>query len=170
MFLSTICNVLGASPFASSLSSLTMELLPLISQVGQGIRTFQAGPITPAVTYAFELDLMRLLREVGRVIVQAVFNRLEPEDAEQAAPSLDFDDNVYRRRDRSPRRQGIGTRFGTIALERIRYEPCDGDLGLTSIFPLEMRLGIVSGKATLALADRLGQWTAQHTQIGRAHV
>jgi hypothetical protein len=164
MFLSTICNVLGASPFASSLSSLTMELLPLISQVGQGIRTFQAGPITPAVTYAFELDLMRLLREVGRVIVQAVFNRLEPEDAEQAAPSLDFDDNVYRRRDRSPRRQGIGTRFGTIALERIRYEPCDGDLGLTSLFPLEMRLGIVSGKATLGLADRLGQWTAQHTQ------
>jgi hypothetical protein len=77
---------------------------------------------------------------------------------------LDFDDNVYRRRDRSPRRQGIGTRFGTIALERIRYEPCDADLGLASLFPLEMRLGIVSGKATLALADRLGQWTAQHTQ------
>jgi hypothetical protein len=164
MSLSTICNVLGASPFASSLLSLTMELLPLISQVGQGIRTFQAGPVTPATTYAFELGLDRLLREIGRVIVQAVFNRLEPEDVEQAAPSLDFDDNVYRRRDRSPRRQGIGTRFGTIALERIRYEPCDGDLGLTSLFPLEMRLGIVSGKATLALADRLGQWTAQHTQ------
>jgi hypothetical protein len=97
-------------------------------------------------------------------MVQAVFNRLEPEDTKQDAPSLDFDDNVYRRRDRSPRREGIGTRFGTIALERIRYEPCDGDFGLPSLFPLEMRLGIVSGKATLALADRLGQWTAQHTQ------
>jgi hypothetical protein len=59
---------------------------------------------------------------------------------------------------------GIGTRFGIIALERIRYEPCDAGIGLTSLFPLEMRLGIVGGKATLALADRLGQWTAQHTQ------
>ena len=164
MSLSTICNVLKASPFASALLSLTMELLPLITQVGQGIRAFQTGPITPATTHAFELDLERWLLEIGRVILQAVFNGLEPEDCNQAAPSLDFDDNVYRRRDRSPRRQGIGTRFGTIALERIRYEPCDADLGLTSLFPLEMRLGIVSGKATLALADRLGQWTAQHTQ------
>ena len=164
MSLSTICNVLKASPFASALLCLTMELLPLIAQVGQGIRAFQTGAITPATTYAFELDLERWLLEIGRVILQAIFNRLEPADAEQAAPSLDFDDNVYRRRERSPRRQGIGTRFGTIALERIRYEPCDADLGLTSLFPLELRLGIVSGKATLALADRLGQWTAQHTQ------
>jgi len=164
MSLSTICTVLKASPFASALLSLTMELLPLIAQVGQGIRTFQTGFITPAAAYAFEVELERLLREIGRVILQAVFNGLEPEDCEKAAPSLDFDDNVFRRRGRSPRRQGIGTRFGTITLERIRYEPCDADLGLTSLFPLEMRLGIVSGKATLALADRLGQWTAQHTQ------
>jgi hypothetical protein len=164
MSLFTICNVLKASPFASALLSLTMKLLPLVAQVGQEIRAFQTGPITPEATFAFELELERLLCEIGRVILQAVFNGLELEDSEQAAPSLDFDDNVYRRRDRSPRRQGIGTRFGTIALERIRYEPCDADLGLTSLFPLEMRLGIVSGKATLALADRLGQWTAQHTQ------
>jgi hypothetical protein len=141
-----------------------MELLPLISQIGQGIRAFQTGSITPAAAYAFEVELGRQLDEIGRLTLQAVFNRLEPEDAEPATASLDLDDNVYRRRERSPRRQGIGTRFGTIALERLRYEPRDADLGLTSLFPLEMRLGIVSGKATLALADRLGQWTAQHTQ------
>ena len=164
MTLSIICTVLKATPFASSLLSLTVELLPLIGQVGQAMRTFQGGPITPAAAQAFELELERLLCEIGRVILQAIFNRLEPEDAEQAAPSLDFDNNVYRRRDRSPRREGIGTRFGIITLERIRYEPRDADLGLPSLFPLEMRLGIVSGKATLALADRLGQWTAQHTQ------
>jgi hypothetical protein len=164
MSLSTICNVLTASPFTSSLLSLTVQLLPLIAQVGQAIRTFQGGRITPGTTQAFEVELERLLCEIGRVIVQAVFNRLEPEDPQQAAPLLDFDDNVYRRRDRSPRREGIGTRFGIITLERIRYEPCDGDLGLPSLFPLEMRLGLVSGKATLALADRLGQWTAQHPQ------
>jgi hypothetical protein len=141
-----------------------MELLPLIVQMGQAIDTFRSGPITPAATYAFEVELERQLDEIGRVSLQAVFNHLEPEVVEQAAPSLDFDDNVYRRRDRSPRREGIGTRFGTITLERIRYEPRDADFGLASLFPLEMRLGIVSGKATLGLADRLGQWTAQHTQ------
>jgi hypothetical protein len=164
MTLSTICTALAASPFASSLLSLTVELLPLIAQAGQAIWNFQTGSITPAATYAFEVELERRLDEVGRAILQAVFNRLEPEEPEQAAPSLDFDGNVYRCRGRSPRREGIGTRFGTIALERTRYEPCDADLGLPSIFPLEMRLGIISGKATLGLADRLGQWTAQHTQ------
>jgi hypothetical protein len=163
MTLSTICTVLKASPFASSLLFLTVELLPLIGQIGQAVRAFEGGPITPAAAHAFEIDLERLLCEIGRVILQAIFNRLEPEEAEQP-PTLDFDDNVYRRRDRSPRRDGIGTRFGIITLERLRYEPRDADLGLPSLFPLEMRLGIVSGKATLALADRLGQWTAQHTQ------
>ena len=143
---------------------MTMKWLPVILEMGQAIRTFQTGPITPAATHAFEIDVERLLDEIGRVILQTVFNGLEPEDAKQASPSLSFDDNVYRRRDRSPRREGVGTRFGVITLERIRYEPCDADLGLASLFPLEMRLGIVSGKATLALADRLGQWTAQHTQ------
>ena len=122
---SIICNVLAASPFASSLSSLTMELLPLISLLGQGIHTFQTGPITPAATQAFEIELEQRLHEIGRVILQVVFNHLEPEDPQQAAPSLHFDDNVYRRRERSRRRQGVGTRFGVITLERIRYEPCD---------------------------------------------
>jgi hypothetical protein len=35
---------------------------------------------------------------------------------------------------------------------------------LLSVFPLEMRLGIVVGKATLGLAERIGKWTAQYTQ------
>ena len=96
---------------------------------------------TPAAMHAFEIELEQLLREIGRVILQAVFNRLEPADPQQAAPSLNFDDNVYRRRERSPRRQGVGTRFGIITLERIRYEPCDADLGLSSLFPLADSFG-----------------------------
>jgi hypothetical protein len=84
MSLFTICNVLKASPFASALLSLTVELLPLVAQVGQKIRAFQTGPITPATTHAFELDLERWLLEIGRVILQVVFNGLEPEDCELA--------------------------------------------------------------------------------------
>ncbi len=161
---STIYSLLAATPFASSLWSLTVELLPLIRAVGQGIVAFRTEPIAPAATHAFEIELQRLLREIGRVIVQWVFNRLDPEQVDHAPLWFNCEGNLYRRRERSPRRLGVGTLFGTITLERIRYEPADGGVGLLSVFPLEMRLGIVVGKATLGLAERVGKWTAQYTQ------
>lgn len=161
---STNYPVLAATPFATSLWSLTVALLPLIREIGEGTVAFRTAAITPAAIHAWEAELLRLLREVGRVIVQWVVNRLESEPHEQAPWLFPFDGNVYRRRERSPHRQGIGTLFGVITLERLRYEPCDAGIGLTSVFPLEMRLGIVAGKATLGLAERIGKWTAQHTQ------
>lgn len=161
---STIYALLAATPFASSLWLLTVALLPLIGQIGRGIVAFWTKPTTPDAAHAWEVELQRLLREVGRVIVEWVLNRLEPEQANQAPWLLHFDGNVYRRRACSPRRQGVGTLFGVISLERLRYEPYDAGIGLPCVFPLEMRLGIVAGKATLGLAERVGQWTAQHTQ------
>lgn len=164
MTLFTIAALLLATPFASSLFFLTLEVLPLVGQLGQVICAFRQGPITPVTCDAFETNVQRLLREIGRLILQGVLNRLEPEDPQQATPLLSFEQTSYRRRERSPRRQGVATRFGIITLWRLRYEPCDAGLGLASIFPLEMRLGIVAGKATPALANRVGVWTAQYTQ------
>jgi hypothetical protein len=153
-----------ATPFAASLLQLTIELLPWIAQLGLRIVTFREGPITPVTSHAFERDLQDLLREMGRIIFQWVCNNLESSDLSQAPDLVTFDHNVYRRRPPSPRRGGIATLFGIIALQRIRYEPCDAGVGLTCLFPLEQRLGIVVGKATVALANRVGQWTAQYTQ------
>jgi hypothetical protein len=164
MNLSTICPLLLASPFVASLLELTIELLPWVVRLGQRIVTFRQGPITPVTSHAFERDLQDLLREMGRVILQWVFNHLETSDLSQVPALVDFDHTVYRRRPRSPRRGGIATLFGIISLSRIRYEPCDAGVGLTCIFPLEQRLGIVVGKATTALASRVGMWTAQYTQ------
>ena len=164
MFRSTMFALWSASPFASSLGSLSVALLPLIREIGQGIVAFRTAAVTSESAHAWEKDLQRLLREVGRVIVEWVFNRLDPERAEQAPEQIECDGGIYRRRERSPRRGGIGTLFGVIALGRIRYEPCDTEVGLTCVFPLERRLGLVFGKATLGLAERIGQWTAQHTQ------
>ena len=162
MTLSTISVALLATPFATSLLDLTIDLLPLIGQLGLRIVRFRSGPITPATTHAYELDLHALLQEIGRVILQWTVNHLE---SEELSPALvDFDNNVYRRRDPSPRRGGIASLFGIIILWRIRYEPCDAGIGIPCIFPLEQRLGIVADNATLALADRVGKWTAQHTQ------
>jgi hypothetical protein len=164
MNLSTICPLLLASPFVASLLELTIELLPWVVRLGQRIVTFRQGPLTPVTSHAFEGDLQDLLREMGRVILQWVFNHLETSDLSQSPALVHFDRNVYRRRPRSRRRGGIATLFGIISLSRIRYEPCDAGVGLTCIFPLEQRLGIVVGKATTALASRVGMWTAQYTQ------
>src|SRR5208283_3057806 len=151
MTLSTICPLLLATPFAASLFELTIELLPLIAKVGLRTVAFRQGTITPAASHAFERDLQELLREIGRVIVQWVYNHLESSDLSQAPALIHYDRDVYRRRPASPRRGGMGTLFGVISLWRIRYEPCDADSGLTCIFPLEQRLGIVMGNATAAL-------------------
>jgi hypothetical protein len=164
MTLSTICPLLLATPFAASLLELTIGLLPLITRLGQRIVSFRHGPITPVTAHAFEQDLHEILREIGRTILQWVVNHLETDDLSQAPALVDFDHNVYRLRPRSPRRGGIATLFGIISLWRLRYEPCDAGIGLTCIFPLEQRLGIVAGKVTAALASRVGRWTAQYTQ------
>src|SRR5215471_7199797 len=158
MNLSTICPLLLASPFVASLLELTIELLPWMVRLGQRIVTFRQGPITPVTSHAFERDLQDLLREMGRVIVQWVFNHLETSDLSQVSGLVEFDHQVYRRRPRSPRRGGVATLFGIISLWRIRYEPCDAGVGLTCIFPLEQRLGIVAGKVTAALSNRVGRW------------
>ena len=164
MLLSTICRSLLATPFGSCLVPLTNHLLPLLGSLGQCLLAFKSRPVTAVATHAFETELQRLLREMGRVILEWVLNDVEPEEPDRAPSLLGFDNDIYRRRARSPRRHGIATLFGIVALVRLRYEPCDTGLGLASIFPLEMRLGVVAGKATPALASRVGAWTAQYTQ------
>jgi hypothetical protein len=139
-------------------------LLPLLVRLGLRIVAFRQGPITPVACHAFESELQELLRDMGRVIVEWVYNHLESCDLSQVPELVKFDDTIYRRRPPSPRRDGIATLFGIISLWRIRYEPCDAGVGLTCIFPLEQRLGIVAAKATTALASRVGMWTAQYTQ------
>jgi hypothetical protein len=164
MTLSTLGALLAATPFVATLLPLTVAVLAPILQVGQRILAFRQGPITPVTTAAFETDLHRLLQELGRIIMQWTFNHLEADAASPAPAEVAFDRSSYRRRSRSPRRGGIATLFGLIALGRLRYEPCDAGIGLACIFPLEQRLGIVAGKATPALAGRVGAWIAQHTQ------
>jgi hypothetical protein len=164
MLLSSISTLLSATPFASSLLPLALELVPLIAKVGVRIVAFRTQPINAAATLAFETDVQRQLQHMGRVLLAWVYNRLEPDDPGQAPAQVEFEHNLYRRRERSPRRWGVATLFGIIALWRLRYEPCDEGVGLVCLFPLEERLGLLLGKATPALAQRLGPWAAQHTQ------
>src|SRR5512143_1122974 len=67
-----------ATPFASSLIPLTLRLIPLIAEIAREIQQFRMVEPTPQSTYHFENRLDHLLREMGREIVDWVYNHLEP--------------------------------------------------------------------------------------------
>jgi hypothetical protein len=90
---------------------------------------------------AFERELSRLLREVGRRIMAWVLNRLEPE-SDAAAPSrLQLEGRVYRRR--AKYRSTVATLFGTVDVWRRLYEPLAR--GVRSLHPLALRIGVEAG-------------------------
>ena len=62
-----------------------------------------------------------------------------------------------RKQEKSNNRGGIGTCFGTVPLRRFSCEPLQEarEDGQKSFAPLELQLGIVAGKATPALAERV---------------
>jgi len=100
------------------------------------------------------------LREVGRVLVEREYNRIEPERLEDCPLRLRVAGQEYRRRPKS--RNTIGTWFGEIELRRYLYEATEP--GERALFPLERQLGIEAGLATPALAERVGLWSVDHEQ------
>jgi len=150
-------------------------ILDLSSQPCVGLREqidartirFLTGLITPASTLDFETDIRQLLDECGRLVLQSVFNHIEPENAQDAPKHTQRDRQDYSRKtEKSPNRGGIATLFGTIELRRCLYEPLQEarDVGQRSFAPLELCLGIVANNATPALAERVGRLSSQHTQ------
>jgi len=146
-----------ATPFASVLIPLTCRLIPHIADIAREIQQFRSGEPTPQAAYDFENRIEVRLRQIGREIVEWVYNHLEPQEPERMPIHLHFDGQGYRRRKKSPNRQ-VATLFGTITLWRFLYQPIEGVE--RSIFPLEIRLGIEARHATPALAERVGAMAA----------
>jgi hypothetical protein len=152
--------------------------LSLREQVFALATRFCTAPITPGSTLDFEDSLQQLLAECGRLVVQAVCNHIEPENPQGAPKHTQRDRQDYSRKtDKSRNRGGSATLSGTVELQRCLYEPLRGarDDEQPSFSPLELRLGIVAGSATPALAERVGRLAPQHTQqqlldiLGRDH-
>jgi hypothetical protein len=166
--------VIQSTALAPLLAIPPLSLLPLgllrrlIGPVGQVVRLvlrFRGSEPTPQSTYDFEHGLLDLLREVGRVIVQWAYNDREPEACESLPGQLFFARVCYRRNSRKTANRDVATLFGTITLLRFLYRPVE-EL-VPCIFPLELRLGLVGpgrGRATAALAERVGRYAAQGTQ------
>jgi hypothetical protein len=141
--------------------------LGLSEQVSTLTARFLSMPITPASTLDFETALRGLLDECGRLVLQSVFNHIEPERPQDAPKHTQRDRQDYSRKERkSATRGGIATLFGPIDLQRCLYEPLQEarDDAQRSFAPLELCLGIVANNATPALAERVGRLAAQHTQ------
>lgn len=150
-----------ATPFAASLLPLSFQLLPVIVRIGQLIVTFRSAAPTPSSCAHFEVQLHDMLRELGQIIVAWTYNHIEPDDPLLMPGHLRFDGDWYRRRAKTPNR-AVATLFGTITLWRYLYQPIHGLE--RAIFPLEIRLGLVAGHATPALAERVAHAATESTQ------
>jgi hypothetical protein len=146
---------------------LTTTLRPLVVQLSgslaQGVRLVDQvlhDALTPQKMAAFEWAMRRLLREVGRRIMGWVLNHVEPEPPTEAPSRVQFEGRVYRRRAKS--RRAVATLFGTVDVWRHLYEPLERHGH--AIHPLDLQIGVEAGLATPALAERIGQWAADHTQ------
>jgi hypothetical protein len=149
------------------LEESTRPCLRLSEQISALLTRYLCAPITPASTFAFEHDLRRLLDECGRLVVESVFNHIEPENPQDAPKHMQRDRQDYsRKNDKSRNRCGFATLFGTIQLCRCLYEPLQEarDDAQRSFAPLEICLGIVAGNATPALAERIGRLASLYTQ------
>lgn len=136
-------------------------------EVNQLVQTLLLQPVTPEATWQFENAVEDRLRELGRSILETVYNRLEADDAGEMPKQVGYDRHEYsRKNEKTNNRNGIGTVFGKISLVRFSYEPLGEarDDKQQSVSPLELSLGIVAGNATPALAERVGRSAAGHTQ------
>ena len=121
----------------------------LIACIGELLR----APLGAASLFQFETTLLMLVRELGRLIMQATLQSLE-----RAAPLLPgdiyLDCGGYRRRSKQTANRNIATRFGTITLWRVGYR--SWQRGEETVFPLELMLGFVQG-TTPAMLDLTGR-------------
>ena len=136
-------------------------------EIVQLVQAFLLQPITPEATWQFENAVEDRLRELGRSILEVVYNRLEAADPDEMPKQVEVDRQEYsRKNEKTSNRGSISTVFGQIPLFRYSYEPLSEarDDNQKSVSPLELSLGLVAGNATPALAERVGRAASGHTQ------
>jgi hypothetical protein len=158
-----------ATPTPRALSSLAKltgpdllrQLWPVALRIARLVAQFRRGGLSPTRMFQFEVDIQRLLREVGRLIVQWTVNHLESQQRAEMPSLCIWDGEYYRRGGSSPRRN-LNCLFGKIAFRRFWYQRLE--TAGRCVFPLEIHLGIVAGVATPALADAVARLSADLTQ------
>jgi len=116
--------------------------------------------VTPATTDKLERQLERCVREFARLILQRTIRKIESDDPTQTVSSFAFCGEQYRRNRRTL--NTIDTRFGPISFQRWFFQNTQPKS--PGIAPLDVRLGIIAGRMTPALAEVTGRLAADLPQ------
>lgn len=130
------------------------------SESGSWSFRFLAREVSPAGALAFERELNDLVREMGRVILELAYNRLEPDQPQELPHYLTHEAGRYRRLNQKTPNREVATLFGKITLLRHGYRYVEREVREPTIFPLEVQLGLASG-ATPALACEAARLMAE---------
>ena len=142
-------NNLAETLVNQTLDAIRPQLIACISELLR-------SPMSAASLLRFETTLLMLVRELGRLVMQATLQSLEPDPA-PLPRDIYLDCGGYRRRSIQTANRHIATRFGTITLWRVGYR--SWQRGEETIFPLELMLGLVQG-TTPAMLELIGRTTA----------
>ena len=146
-----------AAAIRQEFDDLWSERRPQFEELVLGF--LSAGP-SPAAAFDLERHLADAVRELGRQVLERVYNRLEADEAAMLPSQVRHEGADYRRlNDKTPNRH-VGTLFGTITLWRHAYRYSQRDANEPAIFPLEITLGLVHG-ATPALAEAASRYLAE---------
>lgn len=144
----------------TSISSIETELAerlrPVLEraeeQLLKVVREFLLREVSPQTTCDFERKLADVVRELARELVEGCYNLLEPDQPEALPHDVRRAATGYRRVNRKTRNGHVSTLFGNIELWRYGYRDWQREGGESTLFPLEVQLGLVAG-ATPALAE-----------------
>jgi hypothetical protein len=132
-------------------------IAPAVAEICQLAESFRQQPVSPQRTCAFEKELQKLVRELGRQTTQWTYNQLEPNAVNELTKHVQCEGGLYTRLNRKTP-QHLWTLFGATRLWRVGYRATDKTAEAT-LFPLARALGLVHG-ASPALAERAAQQLA----------
>lgn len=98
---------------------------------------------------------------MGRVILARTLRRIEHEQPDQVVAGFAWRGQTFRRNRRT--RKTIDTRFGAVTLWRWFYQ--NNQAGEPGVAPLDVRLGLVAGRMTPAVAEVTGRLSADLPQL-----
>jgi hypothetical protein len=116
--------------------------------------------VSPTAAFDLETAVAEELRELGRELLEMLYNAVEPDEADALPHDVTHAGGGYRRLNRKTRNAHVATLFGTIELWRYGYRYWHRDTPEKTIFPLEIQLGMAGG-ATPALAEAAARYLAE---------
>ena len=109
----------------------------------RAVVAFYENALSPTTLMILELALLRLVREVGRHLLEFVLNACEPDRPDALPRDLWFECGGYRRRNEKTANRSVASRFGNIVLYRFGFRS----------FPIKSPVSKIIHGGVLAMRD-----------------